>query len=56
MLPARFCAQTSTAGRTQRLRAGYGLTAVLIAIVCVEALMTVGTKLSTTLVSIAGSL
>jgi Flp pilus assembly pilin Flp len=32
------------------------LIAVLIAVVCVEALTTVGTKLSTTLVSIAGSL
>jgi hypothetical protein len=56
MLPARLCGQTSTTGRTRRLRSGYGLIAALIAVVCVEALTTVGTKLSATLVSIAGGL
>ena len=55
-LPARLCGQTSTTGRTRRLRGGYGLMAPIIAVVCVEALTTVGTKLSATLVSIAGSL
>jgi Flp pilus assembly pilin Flp len=35
---------------------GYGLIVALIAIVCVEALKTVGTQLSATLVSIADSL
>ena len=55
-LPARLCGQTSTTGRTRRLRGGYELIAALIAVVCVEALTTVDTKLSATLVSIAGSL
>jgi len=56
MLPARLCGQISTTGRTRRLRGRYGLIAALIAVVCVEALTTVGTKLSATLASIAGSL
>ena len=38
-----------------RLRDGYGLIAALIALVDVEALTTAGTKLSATLLSIAGS-
>ena len=51
-----MCGQISTIGRTRCLRGGYGLIAALIAVVCVEALTTVDTKLSVTLVSIAGSL
>jgi hypothetical protein len=42
--------------RTRRLRGGYGLIAALIAVVYVETLTTVGTKLSATSVPIAGSL
>jgi len=56
ILLARLCGRLLLQGQTLALGAGYGLTAALIVVVWFEALTTVGTKLSATLISIAGSL
>jgi hypothetical protein len=56
ILLARLCGRFLLQGRTPALGAGYGLIAALIVVVCFEALTTVGTKLTATVISIAGSL